>query len=142
MTTKKAPSILIRTTSNLDELTQLLDGDLDLTCLPKSRPLTPSQVDKLVKKAFNRVLSELHILRLELLQKHSNINALREYSKSIQQRQNSKSKKIIDPRSITVPRSIAVFDKRLQFIEDYFTETLQLYERQTGKAWIPDGELK
>lgn len=142
MRTNKADRVLIKSTRNLDELTRLLDEGLDPDCLPKYRPLRPSQVDKLVTKSFQSILCQLHLLRLELLQKHSNINDIRLYSKELLDKQSRRSKKVIDPRSVTVPRSIAVFDKRLEFIEDLFSEVLQLYERQTGKPWIPDGSVK
>lgn len=142
MTSKAVSQSLIRTMRNLDALTELLDGDLLAAPMPTSRPLKPSQVDKLVRTAFNHILSTLHTLRLELLQKHSNINEIRDYNKLIHERQNRRSKKVIDPKTITVQRSIAVFDKRLEFIQDLFSEVLQAYEKQMGQKWIEPGSVK
>jgi len=88
------------------------------------------------------VLSGLHSLQLELVQKENQINGLREYSKAKLADKKRLNKKVIDPKTITIDRSIELFDKRLQFVRSLFSEILVMYEMQTGKKWVDKGSAK
>ncbi len=142
MKSKQANIMLPNTVRNLDDLAELLDCTIDEKCLPTGRPLTPAQVDKLVKTCLQAMLNEIHKTRLLFLQKHNNIHDIRQYSIELLKRETKRSKKVINPKTITVPRSIEIFDKRRQFIEDLFQEVLGLYEKQFRKTWIEPGSVK
>lgn len=142
MKDKRQDRLLPNTMRNLDDLAALLDREIDITSLPIIKPLTPSQSDKLVRVCFRNILDEIHKTRLLFLQKHSNINEIRDASKRVLERETRRNKKVINPKTITIPRSIEVFDKRLALLEGLFQEVLTLYERQTGKAYIPGGSVK
>lgn len=147
MTSTKFSKMLKKSTATFDDLMELLDGPIisdaeGKAMLPKWRPMKPSQSDKLMKQAFMAILTNLHLLRIQHLQKHSNINELRAASIAIVKTEKERKPGVINPKTLTLERSIKIIEKRLEFIENLFREVLQLYERQTGKGWIPEGEKK
>jgi flagellar motility protein MotE (MotC chaperone) len=147
MKKSKKSNLLINSMRSADELFALLDAPIirqedGTPLLPKWKPYTPAQIEKTTQKAFTIILDQLNFLRLDLLQKHSNINELRAASIALLKKEEGRRKDVINPKTITILRSIALLDKRVQFIEALFSEVLQAYQRQTGKDYNPGGTIK
>jgi hypothetical protein len=120
------------TTRDLDALVELLDGPVSI--LLDAKPMTPSQLDKRIRRTFNTILSELSLLRIELETDQRRRADQLLYWASLPK---SDHVNVIKPGPIVAHRRKEIADKRLDFVQSMFSEVLQLYESRLKTKWQP-----
>lgn len=128
--------------SKLNDLRALLDGPIGNAPLPKNKPLTPSQMDKLVKRAFNNILSHHKLLRLEITQRSPQVERWRKSAAQAQLDLAISNPKVIDPALIVYTRRALVMDKRLEVLDTLWDLVLQAYEDYFSIKFDQEGPAK
>lgn len=128
--------------SNLNDLRDLLDGPIGTAPLLKSKPLTPSQMDKLVKRAFNNILSHHRLLRLEISSRSVQIDGWKKRAADEVQAQLLGNPKVINPASIVYTRKALVLEQRLKVLDTMWELILGTYEDYFNCRYEPGGDTK
>ncbi len=126
----------------LNDLQQLLDGPIGQAPLPKNKPLTPAQMDRLVKRCFNNILSHQQTLRLELSQRLPQVEKWKERASQEVETQLAGNPKVINPASIVYTRKALVLEQRLKVLDTMWDFLLAAYEDFFKQPWEPGGNIK
>lgn len=141
--TTKPTKLFPKTTRNLNDLSELLDGPVTLT-LP-DKPMTPSQKRRKIRSAFNAMLSHLAILQTELetdARKNTERLAYLDTQDDPLTAGLFGNKLVIRPRPILTARRVLVSDKELKTVQDMFSEVLEIYEGYFKEPWKPQRNSK
>ena len=128
--------------TNLNDLQLLLDGPIGTAPLLKSKPLKPSQVDKLVKRCFNNILSHHRLLRLEITSRSPQIERWRQRAIDSTEEQLRSDSKVIKPASLVYTRRVLVLEQRLKVLDTLWELVLQAYEDYFQTKYEPGGDIK